>query len=196
MFRLLILDAIVGLSTAFLLDYLIHCHVLPDPGKHIAEDLNGIFYGFFFPVLLAPVFEETIFRLPLRKVRGSIYLIFISVIVAIFSFVMWQIAIPVSVVFFIAMKYTLKQRTTLVFRKWKENYGILFYYVTLIFGLVHLSNFSNWHSVAYIGFLYVLSQIFGGLVLGYTRIKLGFWYAVSLHALFNGAAISIRFLFD
>lgn len=62
-----------------------------------------------------------------------------------------------------------------------HRYVAVYYYVSVIvFGLLHLTNYTAvevwWYAP-----LLVLPQLIGGFIYGYVRIRLGFWYAVLLH---------------
>lgn len=88
-----------------------------------------------------------------------------------------------------------------MFRLWlgfyrNENYFQWLYYLSAtLFGFVHIFNyqFNDSHYI-FIPFI-TMSQIFGGLMLGYIRIIYGFWYGVLLHSLFNVLALTWYFYF-
>ena len=61
---------------------------------------------------------------------------------------------------------------------------------------MHLTNFSNTNILFYIlAPLIVLPQFIGGLTLGYTRLKLGFFWGVLQHGLYNFILFSVVLLF-
>jgi membrane protease YdiL (CAAX protease family) len=65
----------------------------------------------------------------------------------------------------------------------RRSFGWFVWLSALAFGLVHLANYENslgpWDSIL------VLSQAAGGLVLAYTRTRLGMLAAIAQHSLFN-----------
>jgi hypothetical protein len=104
--------------------------------KESIQNLSD-FSLYFTTCLIAPLFEEFVFRYPLK--------------------------------FFKAWKY----------------FGIIFYFTAIVFGMLHFLNYEYNHSHLLFAPFIVMSQIWGGLVLGYIRIKYGFWYGFLNHALFN-----------
>jgi hypothetical protein len=79
-------------------------------------------------------------------------------------------------------------------RFFKNNFWVWYYMSAIIFGLIHGLNYKTdnlWLLVIPL----TLSQILGGLVYGYTRMKYGMWSNISLHMLFNLILTSIGFAF-
>lgn len=68
-----------------------------------------------------------------------------------------------------------------------RNYGPIVYGSSIIFGAVHLTNFDEF-SVLHM--LVVLPQTLGGLVLAFTRTRLGLRAAIYQHAAFNAVMFS------
>ncbi len=82
-----------------------------------------------------------------------------------------------------------------LFRKVKKNFKYIFYVFALIFGFIHISNYEITATSLILSPLLVAPQIVAGLVLGYTRVRLGLQYSILLHSLFNGLAILPSLLF-
>jgi membrane protease YdiL (CAAX protease family) len=61
----------------------------------------------------------------------------------------------------------------------------------VIFGLSHLSNYPQ---ISWALLPMVLPQIWAGLVLSYTRMRMGLPASMLIHAASNGAAISLALL--
>lgn len=59
-----------------------------------------------------------------------------------------------------------------------------FYLSSIIFGLIHLTNYTNMPPL-WMAPLLVAPQLVGGLIFGYIRIRMGFWWAVLAHLLTN-----------
>ncbi len=116
-------------------------------------------------VVIAPLFEELIFRLPLRHKWNWL----------------WRV-------------------TEFIFRLtpgqlWTQIYPYIIYVFAIIFALVHLTNYENTGIVfLLIAPVLVSSQFLGGLIMSYIRLKLGFWWGVAFHSLWNAIAAAVFFL--
>jgi len=106
--------------------------------------------------LAAPIIEEIIFRLPLVYKRNYI------------------------------ARGLDKVTNGFVARKWDSLYRYFVYIMAVGFGFIHLANFSD------ISFLLLVlspivigSQLVGGLMISYVRVKFGFMWAVAHHVIFN-----------
>lgn len=122
-----------------------------------------IFLGAFF----VPFFEELFFRLPLRYkrnyvLRGLAYL--------------WA-----------SINGKESEEKSAHFKPWWNRcYGIIFYFVTVCFALIHLTNYqeSGWKFWVLAPFL-VAPQFIGGLLMGFMRLRHGFYWGYLLHAANN-----------
>lgn len=84
------------------------------------------------------------------------------------------------------LTYVFKEKT------WHRIYPILFYASVLTFGFVHITNYeitSVWILIA--APILVFTQIIGGFVMSYLRVKFNFWMGFLYHALWNFTAIFI-----
>jgi uncharacterized protein len=70
------------------------------------------------------------------------------------------------------------------------------YYISaIVFGLIHISNYDiDETHYLFIPFI-TMTQMFGGLILGFIRINYGFWYGILSHVLFNSVAIIWDYVF-
>ncbi|MFC6267549.1 CPBP family intramembrane glutamic endopeptidase [Frigoriflavimonas asaccharolytica] len=70
---------------------------------------------------------------------------------------------------------------------WRKNYSWYFYGFAICFGLIHAFNFQNEKTLLFFlcAPLITFSQISTGIILGYLRLKIGFWYGVLFHTAFN-----------
>ncbi len=160
--KLFFLDILIGVMFMILL-YWIHFYIvkLDDP---LLDD--SPFMIFLLAVVIAPLIEELVFRLPLKYERNYF-----------------------------------AQILDTYFNDWiKDRWGCIFkyflYFMVLAFGLIHLSNFNNNESIFYIlGPIIVGSQLVGGLLISYVRIKLGFLWGVLQHSLFNFVGVVFVMLF-
>ncbi len=109
-------------------------------GKHAMDDLFGnysVALIFFLAVIVAPFFEELLFRGPL------------------------------------------------VFFKDSKFFKPIFYFFTIAFGFMHISNFEMSTQVLLFSPLLVAPQISVGFLLGYIRVKFGLLWSMALHAIYN-----------
>lgn len=130
-------------------------------------DEMNVFVMLFFAVVIAPVFEELIFRLPLK----------------------WNRNVPGLLLHSVFPALQLK-------KIWRRFYGAIFYVIALLFGLVHLLNYENEWNVLFIAFIPIIvsSQILVGFVLGYVRNRLGFFWSVIMHAVSNFILLTVPFV--
>ncbi len=161
----------------------------PDPideNLSLAEDL-------LFSVLLAPIIEEALFRGWLRgDVAGlrfaaaawtALGLIIIS------EFVGEAAAIPLIAIGLLILIGGLTQwamtrrRDTQVPDWFSSHFGKFVWGSTIAFGLIHLGNFEEINTP--LDVILVSSQTIGGLILAYTRTRLGLGAAMAQHSAFN-----------
>lgn len=120
---------------------------------------------FLYAVIISPLFEEIIFRLPLRYDKSWV----------------WRK---------IESLFRLEPRVL-----WTQNYSYILYTSVFLFGIIHLTNYGNKEILFYlIAPLIVGSQLFGGLLLSYTRLKLGFWWGFAQHGIWNGSIIFLSLM--
>ncbi|MEI5985669.1 MULTISPECIES: CPBP family intramembrane glutamic endopeptidase [Sphingobacterium] len=75
---------------------------------------------------------------------------------------------------------------------WRKYYRWIFYSSVILFGFVHLGNFDNNNFLFYFLSLFiVLSQLIGGISLGFIRVRINFFAAFLQHALWNLMAFSL-----
>lgn len=73
-----------------------------------------------------------------------------------------------------------------IFNNWKYIFKYFLYVMIVLFGLIHLTNYKNTEPIFFLlSPIIVGSQLLGGIVLSYCRIKLGFIWAILQHSLFN-----------
>jgi len=120
----------------------------------------------FLVVVLIPFIEELLFRFPLKYERNLLFQFF---------------------------DYLTKNRTKLF---WIKNFRFFFYSFATLFALVHLSNYAN-NSILFfiIAPIIILPQFIGGLALGYIRLRLGFFWGVLQHGIYNFVVFAPLLLF-
>jgi membrane protease YdiL (CAAX protease family) len=117
---------------------------------------ESIFFILFMVAFFVPLIEELIFRLYLNYNRNFLFL-------------------------------GLDKLTNNWAKKiWENYFKGFFYFSAFIFGLVHITNYSNNSALFFILIPFIiLPQLLGGLIIGYIRLKLGFFWGVLEHGLHN-----------
>jgi membrane protease YdiL (CAAX protease family) len=120
-----------------------------------------------FGVLIAPISEELVFRLPLRY-KYNVFVKFIMLMAKLSS--------------------KRKQvRIRLFFTKnWNKYYGLHFYFITALFAIIHIFNYKYSVNILIFAPLLVLPQFIAGMALGYIRLKYNFFLGILFHATYNG----------
>lgn len=78
-----------------------------------------------------------------------------------------------------------------------KTFKIAFYVFAIIFGLVHLSNFTNiTNTVLILTPILVAPQILLGFYLGYIRVRFGLIWSIGLHACYNGTLMLLSFFVE
>jgi len=130
---------------------------------------------FFFAVIMAPLFEEVMFRLILRFRSNFL--------------ILWSINIGV------ALHLGQKRSLLKIARKvWDKFYGWIFYIMTVAFGLMHIMNFEPSLNIYLLAPILVAPQILIGINLGYLRVRFGLIWSILFHAFYNGILMTIALL--
>jgi hypothetical protein len=142
-------------------------------------------------ILVAPVFEELVFRLPLLFSRRNIL---ISIAILLFFLnkknLPFAIILSLSVIFISYILLNIKRNKIERILKyfWYKHYHIVFYLFVCIFGVVHITNFQDLSTTQYFFIpVIVLPQIIMGFYLGYVRVRFnnGMFICIFLHILTN-----------
>ncbi|PWS31795.1 CPBP family glutamic-type intramembrane protease [Pedobacter paludis] len=161
-----------------------------DKAQNVASTEKNI----LFFLVIAPVIEELIFRLPLKASRLNI---FISFILAYYLFYLSHktfqsiVNINESIKFltFSLICYSLlyKVNTKFYYTFSGKYFTAYFYLLTITFGLLHLSNFIHLVPDNLILFapIFVIHQIIVGFFLGYLRLKRGLFWSILMHTMLN-----------
>lgn len=136
-----------------------------DPIEDIFSNKNAVSI-IVMAAVIVPFIEELIFRFPLKYERNLVFHFF---------------------------DFLTKNKAKTF---WFKHFRIFFYLFAIAFALMHLTNYSNTNSLFYIlAPLIVLPQIIAGITLGYVRLKLGFFWGVLQHGLYNLILFSVALLF-
>ena len=71
-----------------------------------------------------------------------------------------------------------------LFRK-SRFFALIYYFLTLVFGFYHITNFEITPTVILFSPVLVSPQLCIGFILGYIRVKLGLIWAILLHSIYN-----------
>ncbi len=142
-------------------------------------------------VVIAPLIEETTFRLVLARFQAR-YLI-IAAAAAAFLLAPWGLLVLAVVLVAVAVPGSRRWLEV----QWASHFLALFWTSALLFGLLHGSNWNfddaGWWTVALLPLL-VLPQAGLGLVLGAARVRLGLAGSMLLHAAYNGTILAVTLL--
>lgn len=187
----LALDGLVAAATQWL-DSLVG--ILPAPIEEettLAEDL-------FSYLLLAPVLEELVYRGWLTgriaALRFAAYgfaaeAIFIGTLFTSPDMAVLLALAGVAVVLAGLVHWSLTRDRDMMVPPWFSRHFRWFVWgSTLLFGLMHLGNYEPLSHL--LGVLVVLPQTLGGLLLAYTRTRLGLSAAVAHHAAYNAVFLA------
>ena len=155
-------------------------------------DLNAL--NIFKITLVAPIFEELIFRLPLKfsKINLTVSLgLFLYLITRKIDIIL---AVSLTALFLGFMILSLIKEsefqpgTKKLFSKYFQH---VFYFQAVIFGFLHLPNFYLDFRYFYLFPLFIVSYIFIGCILGYLRVVYtnGLYICIILHMFTNTIGI-------
>lgn len=197
---LFLLDLFFAVLLVGLFYILLHFNIIREQESADLLKEYGILGTLVIACIFAPIFEELFFRWHLRDLHGSIYFAFLSASGLIASqitgsLLQFSIVIAALIIAAFTISFLSKKGKLYSLRIWRKSYPYLFYYTAIIFGLIHLSNFKDLTITDPTFLIYIASQTFGGLSLGYIRIKYGLGYSMLFHACFNLVAFSLAIAF-
>ncbi|MFM7379415.1 MAG: type II CAAX prenyl endopeptidase Rce1 family protein [Erythrobacter sp.] len=184
------LDMVIDTLVAWLTDaWDAQAGFLPAP---VEEDIS-VAEDVFSALVLAPVLEELLFRGWLTgriaALRFAIWgfaalgLFAASLMVATDVAELLGLAGVAVVLMGLVQWSRTRERDTAVPAWFIRHFGWFVWGSTVLFGLIHLGNYEPLESP--LGLLVVLPQTIGGLLLAYTRTRLGLGAAIAHHAAYN-----------
>ena len=136
------------------------------------------------PILVAPIYEEIIFRILLRVTKLNIVLFFVTI----FALIGYCLFIQNYFWLIFLGIITLGWSIYIVLNqlKIKINFKYVFYISVSIFALMHMGNFDGFKLWMFaLAPIVVIPQFIMGLLFSYLRMNNGFVYAICLHAFIN-----------
>ncbi len=171
--------------------------VLPRPLETDVPFATDVFTG----LLLAPALEEALFRGWMRgqiaALRFAVYGFAAFGLFAASLFVPAQfstaLAVAAAALAFAGLIHwrSTVQRDTAVPAWFTRHFGWFVWGSTLLFGLIHLGNYEPLTHP--LGVLVVVPQTIGGLLLAYTRTRLGLGAAIAHHAAYNAVYLTLEY---
>lgn len=176
-FALLVFDIVFSIFYIFLVLSLEKLNIISSDSHALGPFMakNHILIVFAAVVLIGPLFEEFVFRYFLKlkpnKINSLVYkgIRFLNDDLAEF------------------LKRNIKQL-------WAKYFKWIFFSSAVLFGFVHLNNYTNLNSPLALLPLLILSQIISGLIFGYLRVRFSFRMAFLAHAFFNFILVLFLFL--
>jgi hypothetical protein len=168
-------------------------NLIPEIPKHQKSETIWI-------ILYAPILEELFFRLPLRNFFRNI---FITLAMFFYAFMKNYIGIIPTLVLssLIAVlpyiPHFICRYENHINEKINNYYPFIFYFVALLFGFLHITNFKTLTTnILLVSPVIVLFQLFMGLLLGFIRINYspGILYSILVHIIYNSIPILIKIL--
>lgn len=165
--------------------------VLPvDKSLEVPENWKDHIWGFFILVaIIAPFMEEVIFRLSLVFDPLNISLSGSTIISLVLNKLSYHLIALISFLLVFILIYKLAttyKQEMIVF--WNKNFKYIFYFLSLLFGLVHISNYKCTDTSQYLlTSILIFPQLAIGFVLSFTRVyyKKGFLIGILIHCLMN-----------
>jgi hypothetical protein len=162
----------------------------------------GYLQAVIYICILAPIIEESIFRLPLSFKRSHIAVAFGFALVLLARLIPGlpqqnlTINILVRVSLFAAGYFALYKSLPEVKVPNKRLQTHLMITSIVVFGLMHIFNYAplQWN-IIFIYPLFVIPQLCMGWLLTYVRFKNGFFWGMGLHALINSVSMLIYIAF-
>lgn len=140
---------------------------------------------FFLMVILLPIIEELLFRLPMtyhsKRLKCWLFL------VGLFLFELhWAVSLA-TLIFatFMTVKDLDKGKYVQVKAWHRRNSKTIFWILTFAFAFVHVTNYNLNELPVYAYPIVVATQLIGGILLGIVRLRFGLRYAILNHIAFN-----------
>lgn len=143
--------------------------------------------------ILAPIYEEIFFR-SLLKFRKTNIILFFNAIFALILFSLYRSNLPVVIT--LGIVFTIFLATIFIFSGEKielfvsSNFKYFFYASILLFGILHIFNFTgNRSTLLAFSFILCSPQLILGSILGYIRMNHGLVYSILFHMIVNSTVL-------
>jgi len=129
-------------------------------------------------ILLGPLLEEVIFRLPMKYSRNYLLRFFVYLVGLFCSE---------------EAKESLDSR---VKNGWRKYFWVFFYVMSSTFAFVHIFNYTDYKHLLLWSPLLTLVQLLLGLIIGYLRIRFGFLWGWFYHGIYNLLMINLLLIYS
>ena len=163
---------------------------------------DGFWISLILMVISAPLIEELLQRSYLKSfiwnnvfvpINIGLILIFTFHIRGYYLLVFCPIILVISnMVYTRVLNY--KKEKFHFLRSYINKYNLYFYLSAISFGAAHIGNYESAHFIPLLPIFLVLSQIFGGFLLGYIRVFMGLRWSILFHALHNLFILILLFI--
>lgn len=155
---------------------------------------------FILAVVIAPFFEELIFRGFLRypnTIYGVVGFLLLSIVLGMMNMQFINLITTGIISFAIIVLLILVSTNTRIDVKiralFKRYFGVVFYASVVLFAYAHIFNFTEIEAWYYTPIL-VLPQFILALFLGYVRVRNNLWTSIYVHALNNAIPTTLLLL--
>lgn len=136
-------------------------------------------------ILIFPLIEELIFRLPLNLKINNIFISILGLnLLTIYFNILLTILFYLIIFYLFIKKRQVFSKISLLIKK---KYGYYYYFLCLLFSFLHIFNFYDSIPIKLHLVLpfYVMPQFLFALFSGYLRLRNGFLFSLLFHYLFN-----------
>ncbi|MEO4005442.1 CPBP family glutamic-type intramembrane protease [Flavobacterium sp. CAU 1735] len=197
---------LILLNFVFLLfSSLLTVYLLPDFQSAYPSE-QGVKWLFLFPIIIAPLREEILFRLYLKYSRFNLscFLGILTLVLTLLvsSEVIFENWLPNTLAFlsggmvFICSFIFLKKYDHLFDYFFKRHVRLFVIFSVITFGYLHLPNFKITREILFLSPLILLPYFMAGFIFSYIRLHFGFIYSVMTHMMINLLGTSILVLFQ
>jgi hypothetical protein len=182
---LVLIDIIVGILIVLPLRYL---NLFP-----LLREFKFTSYDIIKAILIFPIIEELIFRLPLKTFKINFVTSFSLIIFLVLN--KWclsntYLALGISILLFLLLYLGINGESNIpvsLAHFFRYPFWIIFYFQAVIFGILHLTNYIVDFRYFYLFPLIVFSYILKGCLLGYIRVRFtyGIYLCIGSHILVN-----------
>ncbi len=179
------------LSIICILHYLLTYNYYP------SNKININNRGFLWLIILfgAPIFEELVFRYPLKYPKYYFFILFVIIYFFVSSTYRSNIfffgILLICAIFFLLVNVKTPKIIEAFFKK---HFVVFFVIFNIIFSMLHLYNFELEGTKKAFYIILILPQFLSGLLFGYFRMKFGFFWGVFSHFYYNSIILGLNVL--
>lgn len=192
-----ILAIIIGITTKGL-------NITNQTSNTLAERSTAMM--FLFPVIIGPILEEIGFRLSLKFSRINMsltssvltYFILSDILDVNYYFTTNYLLIRISASIltgvFIYFLFVNKKIQVLIKNFWNANSKLILYLFAFVFAFWHITNFGSVKDLYFLMPILTIPQLIYAFTFSFIRLRIGVFYSIIVHSLFNLIPFIIRVL--